>query len=267
MHPCAGLIAPALLAITVLASSGALADQREPIDISQAALGNSISDITLTDTRGETRQLHDFLGKPVAISLIYTACSHSCSVTTRHLNKVVQMARHSLGQDRFTMLTIGFDHPADTPETMAHYARRHGVTDPNWHFLSSDDPQALETLMEELGFVYESSPRGFDHTVQVSLLESSGELYRQVYGEIFDAPLLVEPLKDLVLNRPASDEGFLAQLGNRIRMFCTVYDAKGDRYYFDYSMFMGIAAGGLFIALTITWLGLEIRRRRWRPAS
>lgn len=265
---------PAVLAaVTVLAAAAAAettterAATLEAMAISQAALGNAVRDLELRDSHGSRRQLREFFGRPVAISLIYTACAHSCSVTTRHVGRVVQMARHALGADSFTMLTVGFDPAGDDPEAMRQFARRHGISDPNWIFLSAGEPDGLDRLVADLGFVYTASPRGFDHTVQISLLDSSGHVYRQIYGETFEAPLLVEPLKELVLGRPSADAGLLERISDRVRLFCTVYDARGDRYVFDYSLFMGIVAGVLVLGLAIAWLTREIlRKRSWYGA-
>jgi protein SCO1 len=260
---------PGLLAMILANGAGAAATgfEREAVDVSQAALGRAVGDLTLIDTDGEPRQLQEFFGRPLAISLVYTACAHSCSLTTRHLGRIVQIARNSLGDDSFTMLTVGFDTPVDNPETMRQHARRHGISDPNWFFLSSEDADGLGRLMADLGFVYRSSPRGFDHTVQVSVLDAAGRVYRQVYGETFEAPLLVEPLKDLVLGRPAPGDGLLQRLGKRVRLFCTVYDARGDRYVFDYSLFVGLFVGIAVLGLVIVWLGMEIARHRRRYSA
>ncbi|MFU8831225.1 MAG: SCO family protein [Wenzhouxiangella sp.] len=251
------LLAGLLLAGTAMASDL----EREAINYSQAALGNQLSNMELFTANGERVELHDYIGKPLAISMIFTACVHSCSVTTRHLNRVVQIARNALGDDSFHFLTIGFDHPVDTPAAMSQYARRHGANNRHWEFLSSDDPEGLERLMADLGFMYQPSPRGYDHTVQVSIIDPEGHVHRQVYGEIFATPLLVEPMKNLVLGRPAPDDGLLTRIGNRVRLFCTVYDARGDRYYFDYSLFVGIFIGILVLGTAMIWLGMEIRRR------
>jgi protein SCO1 len=252
-----------LAAIALLTAPLATAEiEQRAITVSQAALGNSISNLALVTANGEAVELHDYFGKPIAVSLIFTACVHSCSVTTRHLNRVVQIARDALGDDSFHFLTIGFDQPVDTPEAMRQYARRHGANNRHWEFLSSPNGHGLERLMAELGFLYQPSPRGFDHTVQVSIIDPDGKVYRQVYGEIFDTPLLVEPMKDLTLGRPSPDDGLMARMGNRIRLFCTVYDAKADRYYFDYSLFVGILIGATFLGWAMIWLALEIRHRR-----
>lgn len=255
------LLALSLSALTA-GPAWAQATGPELLEASQAALGRPVPEVSFIDSRGAPRQLSGFGGKPVLVSLIFTSCAHSCSVTTRYIDRVLRIARDALGQDSFTMLTIGFDHRVDSPDAMRAYAARHGIGDPDWHFLSVPDAADLDGLMRTLGFYYQPSPRGFDHTVQVSVIDAQGVVYRQVYGEVFEAPQLVEPLKDLVLGRPAPDDGLLARLGKRVRLLCTVYDARADRYHFDYSLFIGLLIGLLVLGGTSVWLGLEMRRRR-----
>jgi protein SCO1 len=254
------LAAPAQLWANV--SPGGMDIERRAIEISQAALGNEIGALSFLDQHGQSRSLDEFRGRPVLLSLIFTACVHSCQVSTRHLDRLTRIARAALGADSFTVLTVGFDQPVDTPAQMAGYARRYGITDPQWHFLSSPDEATIGALMEAVGFVQTPSPRGFDHTVQVTILDREGRVHRQVYGEIFPTPQLVEPLKDLVFNRPPSEAGMLGQLTDRVRLFCTVYDAQGDRYKFDYSLFAGIFIGVLVLGSSIAWLLMEVRRSR-----
>jgi protein SCO1 len=242
--------------------------ERRAIEFSQAAIGRTVSDMAFIDASGVERRLSDYRGKPLLVSMVFTACAHACSVTTRHIDRSVRVARDALGPDSFNTVTIGFDTPVDTPEAMRNYARRHGVNDVRWQFLSNGDAGAMRRLTDELGFTLQPSPRGFDHTVQLSLLDGEGVVYRQVYGEQFNLPLLVEPLKDLVLGRPSAEDSMFTRLGNRVRLFCTVYDPKGDRYLFDYSLFAGIFIGVLVLGSTLLWLLLEIRSgRRSRLAS
>lgn len=263
---------PGLLACLLTAASPATAAapgsiERLAIEVSQAALGNQLGPLEFIDQHGQPRRLDEFRGQPVLLSIIYTACVHSCQVSTRYLDRLVRIARRALGEDSFTVLTVGFDRPVDTPEQMADYARRYGVQDRNWHFLSSPDDATITALLESVGFLYQPSPRGFDHTVQVTVLDRDGRVWRQVYGEVFPTPQLVEPLKALVFDRPLDEAGLLGRLGDRVRLFCTVYDAQGDRYIFDYSLFAGIFIGTLVLGSAIAWLLVEVRSaRRRRPA-
>jgi protein SCO1/2 len=236
-------------------------DSEAALALSQAAIGKVLREAQLLDTDGNTLSLNDFSGKPLLVSLIFTSCYHTCPVTTRHLARAVTNAREVLGADSFNVVTIGFDTLHDTPVSMADYARSQAIDTRNWAFLSGT-PESMATLVEDLGFIYFPSPRGFDHIVQLTVIDRDSRVYRQVYGEAFDLPWLMEPLKDLVFNRTASVDEPLAGLTDRIKLFCTVYDPATGRYKFDYSLFIQIAIGFMIVTSVAIYLLREVRRSR-----
>jgi protein SCO1/2 len=144
---------------------------------------------------------------------------------------------------------------------MASFAGAQNIRDPGWYFLSAN-AETMEQLTASLGFTYFPTPRGFDHINQVTVVDGELVIYRQVYGASFELPALVEPLKDLVFNRPQAGTPFVASLADRIKLFCTVYDPKTGRYKFDYSLFVGIAVGGLFLLIAGGWLMRETFKAR-----
>lgn len=238
-------------------------DYQTTLRYSQEAIGRTLGEHHFINSRGEPVALSDYAGRPMVIQLVFTSCYYICSTSTQNLARVVQIARNALGADSFVVLTIGFDVHNDTPEAMRAYARQQGVSLPDWEFLSADQA-TIDALTAELGFVYYPSPRGFDHLVQASVVDQEGIIYRQIYGEVFNTPLLVEPLKQLVLGGRV-EETPMEALANRVRLFCTTYDPSQDRYYFDYSLFVGIAIGALIIGSTLAFLLREFilyRRRR-----
>ena len=235
----------------------------EALEISQAAIGRSLENLQFTDSFGRPVSLGDYNGKPLLISMIFTSCHHVCPTLTRHLDKAVDAARDALGPDSFHVLTIGFDTANDSVERMADFARKQGIDDPNWTFLSGS-AENIEKLVENIGFIYFNTPRGFDHITQVTVVSRQGVIYEQVYGGAFELPWLVEPLKDLVLNRPQSRHNFLSGVVDRVKLFCTVYDPNTGRYRFDYSLFIQIAIGAFGVLGVLTYLLIEIRRARRR---
>jgi protein SCO1/2 len=235
-------------------------DQDSALAYSQAAVGGIIGDYAFTGSDGQPVSLHAFRGKPLLVSMVFTSCHHVCPTTTRRLAQAVRAAREVLGDDSFSVVTIGFDTVNDTPSAMRTFARQQSVQDMNWAFLSATS-STIEALAEDLGFIYFASPRGFDHLTQVSVIDRDGRLYRQVYGMQFELPWLVEPLKELVLNRPQSAHQPLSGLLDRIRLFCTVYDPASDRYYFDYSLFIQMAIGLAAILAVGIFLFRGMRRR------
>jgi protein SCO1/2 len=237
-------------------------DEETAIGYSQGRIGASPSDYELLRTDGSPVSLSEFRGKPLLVSMIFTACHHVCPTTTRRLESAVQAARDVLGSDSFNVLTIGFDTVNDTPQAMASFARQQGIDQPNWEFLSADF-ETVDALAAELGFIYYRSPRGFDHITQVSVLDRQGAIYQQVYGVQFELPWLVEPLKDLVYNRHGGAASPLSGLLNRIRLFCTVYDPAKDRYHYDFSIFIQLIIG--FAAILSVFIFLVRGLRGPRP--
>ena len=237
-------------------------DYKTALKTSQDAIGNILGDYAVSEAYDRIHSLAEFRGKPLIISLVYTACYEICPMTTRHLAEVVNKARKALGIDSFNAAVIGFDSRMDTPEAMRLFAVKQGIDDdPAWHLLSVK-PDIVPALAEDLGFNYYPSSRGFDHIIQVSVIDSDGKLYRQVYGQAFSTPLLIEPLKDLVLGEPKPNQSMTDVLVNKVRFFCTTYDPVRDGYYFDYSLFVGMFIGALIILLGVAFIIREALRRK-----
>jgi protein SCO1/2 len=223
---------------------------------SQAAIGRQLDDYGFFDQRGQALRLSSLRGKPVVLSLVYTSCFQVCSGLTVHLRDVTNVARKALGADSFTVLTVGFDTQNDTPERMQLYARDRGADQPGWIFASTD-AATIERLTRDVGFTYQRSPKGFDHITQTTVVDRAGRVMLQVYGESFDAPSLVEPLKRLLRGQEL-ERGTLAGLVRSVELFCTIYDPASGRYRFDYSIvadaLAGILALGMVgIVIAVSW--------------
>ena len=171
------------------------------------------------------------------------------------------LSHDRLGEDSFNVAVLGFDAYNDSPQAMAYFASKQGIDDRGWYLLSAS-PDTIKALSKELGFEYYTSPNGFDHITQATVIDAEGRVYRQVYGEVFDTPLLVEPLKDLVLGRPRPNQTLLSGLIDKVHLFCTTYDPVRDAYYFDYSLFIGMFIGASIILTGIFLLVREVRQGR-----
>jgi protein SCO1/2 len=209
---------------------------------------------------GQTVTLESLRGKPLVVSLVYTSCFHTCPIITQSVANAVRAGRDALGQDSFNAVTVGFDSPVDNPGRMRAYARERGIGDGRWFILSADGA-TMKALADELGFTYFPSPRGSDHLTQTTVIDDKGVIYRQVYGESFAVPALVEPLKELTFGRRASKKNWDGWI-NGIKLFCTVYDPASGRYKFDYSLFLG-----LFVGLASFGAVAYFLVRAWREGS
>ena len=248
----ANAISSLLLGLSLVTAGSAHAqqavfDSKEALAISQGVIGKTLTNHNFTDRSGGTFRLHQLRDKPLIISMIYTSCYHSCSVITRHLANIIEVAREATGEDSFNVITVGFDIKNDSPDRMHAYARQQGVANENnWYFLSAD-AGTMAQLVKELGFTYFTSPKGFDHLAQFTILDRESKVYRQVYGETLNPPAIVEPIKELVFNLRASPIS-VSEWVNNIRLFCTIYDPTTGRYQFDYSIFVGVLVGVLSLS-------------------
>lgn len=234
---------------------------------SQAAIGNQTGNHVLRDHRARALALRDLRGKPLVVSLVYTSCATVCPLVTDYLAGSVEEARKVLGTDSFNILTFGFDAGGDRPAQLAGFARNHGLTRIDGWYVASADDATVEAFLSELGFSFTAAAGGYAHVTQTTVLDADGVVYRQIYGESFPLPMLLEPLKDLALGR--TTQSFAPEdLWNRLTFLCTVYDPATGSYRFDY----GIAFGAFFGALSLILFGwvivrlwLERRRALRRP--
>ena len=232
-------------------------DEKAVLAFSQSVIGKALGDHTLINPQGQKIPLSSYRGRPLVISMIYTSCYHICPTVTQHLSTVMKKAKAALGKNTFNVITVGFDSPNDTPDAMRVFAAQQGVDSDNWQFLSADQ-ETINALAQDLGFQFKASPKGFDHLIQATIVDGAGQIYRQVYDMNFSTPLMIEPLKELLDGQPRTGS-LISHIGGKIRLFCTVYDPANDRYYVDYSIFIG-----LFIGLTSMGAILYIVIREWR---
>jgi len=242
-------------------TGGATLDPDRALKASQAAIGKRIGDYAFRDREGRDVRLAGYRGKPLVVSFVYTGCFSVCPTTTAQLARVIREARKTLGTGSFRVVTIGFNLPYDSPEAMRDFARRYGVDDPSWEFLSPYAPQ-LAALVADFGFEYVRTAGGFDHLTQLTIVDAEGRVFRQVYGEDFALPLLIDPLQELVTGTPFP-RGNLAELLERVRIICTVYDPKSGRYRFKTSV-IGDVVSFVLIGVTIFGFLWHDRRKRRR---
>ena len=190
----------------------------------------------------------------------FRANHHVCPTITKHLASAVDIATEALGEEAFSVVTVGFDWAVDTPNRMRIYAAERGIDAANWHFLAGD-AASVNALSKDLGFLFYASPKGFDHLTQTTVLDADGAVYRHIYGVDFDPPSIVEPLKEIVFDTPRQ-AGLLEHWVDTFLLFCTVYDPNSGRYRFDYSIATTIFVGILCLAAIATFIIREWGRAR-----
>ena len=234
---------------------------------SQAAIGRELADHALLNQQGQPVRLSSYRGKPLLVSFIYTGCFQICPTTTRSLSEAVDALTRVFGADKFNVISVGFNQPFDSPQAMRAFAKQMRIEAPNWDFLSPP-PASVDALTRDFGFSYVATPAGFDHVLTVSVVDPQGRVYQQVYGERLSGDMLGEPLRRLLRDNPLPADTALDALVRRVRLVCTVYDAKTGTYRTDYGLLFEVG-GGVTFALAMMWffVGEWRTRRRLRRAA
>ena len=242
-------------------TSRAAIDQTAALRDSQAVLGSQPADYTLLDREGRPVRLSSYRGKPLLVSFIYTGCFTVCPTSTRLLNDAVTVLQDRFGASQFNVVSVGFNQPADSPQALKAFAAQNRIIQPNWEFLS---PHAsiVPALTRDFGFSYMATAAGFEHLLQLTILDGNGRIVRQVYGDRLSAAQLGEPLKQLLAGAPLAEDAGLSGFVDRVRILCSVYDPATGTYRVDYGLAI-MVAGGITFALAMAWFFLlEWRTQR-----
>ena len=236
-------------------------DEKAALQLSQSVIGKPVGDHVLLDRMGRPVELAKYRGKPLLVNFIYTACFQVCPTTTRNLQQAVEGTVSVLGADRFNIISIGFNQPFDSPPAMKSFAIAYGINLPNWEFLS---PAAaiVNGLTQNFGFSYVATTAGFDHMNQVTIVDAEGKIVRQVYGENFTAADLAEPLKAMITGAPIPPQtSTLAEIADRVRILCSVYDPITGKYRTNYALYFEIAGFISFMCFML-WVAWSFMRKR-----
>lgn len=256
----------AWLAAAAPLAAGPRLEAAAALERSEAAIGRQVGAHRLSAADGTAFGLAELRGRPLVVSLVYTSCSSVCPATTQNLKRAVARARAALGENSFAVLTVGFDARNDTPARLAAFAADQDIAgDPLWR-VASADAATIDALLDDVGFSYSAAAGGFEHVAQTTLVDAQGYVRRQVYGDDFPIQMFVEPLKGLVFGTQTRSLS-LADLADRVRFLCTVYDPMSGRYRTDYAIFLGIGLGAASLVL-MAWVIVGLWRGvRRHPAG
>ena len=91
-------------------------------------------DFLLTDQNNKKISNKDMLGKVYVVEFFYARCPTICPV----MNNNLKFVDNEIIIPVYGIISISIDPRNDTPEFLKNHAKKLGVTNPNWHFLTGD---------------------------------------------------------------------------------------------------------------------------------
>lgn len=143
-----------------------------------AAFGFGLMELSWTGDDGQAIKLENLKGHPVLITMAYSTCRKTCTVTLRQLEEF-QLEADAQRKD-VEIVVVSYDPKNDTPETWANYRKQRRLNRNNWHFLTGKEADTRR-LAQWLGLGdYWSLGTHVLHDFKISLLDTNGTMIKQI---------------------------------------------------------------------------------------
>lgn len=159
-------------------------DEGKMVYIEQYGKNKKVPDFEFINQNGDTITNEDYLGKVYVIEYFFTTCPSICPIMNENLKEVQEEFKENTD---FGIASFTIDPEHDTPEVLKNYAENHGISYPNWNFLTGDRNEIYEMANTGFGIFAnedETVPGGFAHSGLFALIDKEGYVRSRVdeYG-------------------------------------------------------------------------------------
>ncbi len=138
------------------------------------------TEVSFTDDSGTSLRLADLRGRPVALTMFFSTCTHACPATVVDLVRIREKLPAAL-RDRARIVMVSFDVERDTPAALRAFRESRGLP-ADWVLLHGSN-DAVRELAALLGVKYKREADGqFAHSNLVTILSADGEISHQRAG-------------------------------------------------------------------------------------
>lgn len=177
-------VTPAALATAPAASSSATVPpccqvSLEP-DAPLPAASLYQTEVAFTDDSGAPFRLAELRGRPVALAMFFSTCTHACPATVVDLVRIREKLPAAI-RDQARIVMVSFDVERDTPAVLRDFRESRGLP-ADWVLLHGSN-DAVRELAALLGVKYKREADGqFAHSNLVTILSLDGEITHQRAG-------------------------------------------------------------------------------------
>ncbi|MCB1165531.1 MAG: SCO family protein [Leptospiraceae bacterium] len=148
-----------------------------------------IPDFRFTDQHSRAFGMKELKGKVYLANFFFTRCHGICPMTMPHMRKI---NTKFAGNPDFRMVSYSITPDLDTPAVLTDYAKRMGITHPDWHLLTGDKQEIYGLARDSYGADTDTKTTQGDskflHSEQAFLVDADGYL-RGIYNVRFEKDL------------------------------------------------------------------------------
>lgn len=153
--------------------------------------------LTLQDQAARRIDAAAYRGRLLLLNFVFTGCSTTCPTQTVELAALRRSLPPPL-RAQVDFLSVSVDPLADTPATLAAFARRVDADQPGWRF-ATGAPSQIDMLTQRLAAAdpRQPNPGPADHGTALYLFDATGVLRQRYAGVPVDRPRLARELADV----------------------------------------------------------------------
>jgi protein SCO1 len=155
-------------------------------EISGPKTGDEVPDFALLNQDNQPVHLHQFRGRPLLLTFIYTRCPlpDYCPRTSRNFSDIYQALRlKPASAQKPLLLTVSFDTQNDTPAVLREYAGRymHPVNFKDWAFATGTEEE-IKKITTYFGLNYWPESGQISHNLVTVLIAPDGKVVQLYQG-------------------------------------------------------------------------------------
>jgi len=168
-----------------------------------SGLGKEAPDFSLVNQDGKQIHLHQYHGKALVLTFIYTRCPlpDYCPLMSRNFAQIAEQLRRDPKLSASThLLSISIDPEFDTPAVLRAYGRNYvGTLHPfdHWEF-ATGTPAQVRKVAEFFGLRYWTDRGQIVHSLVTALVAPDGKVVQVYRGNDWQPAQVVSDLRDMV---------------------------------------------------------------------
>jgi protein SCO1 len=150
--------------------------------------GDEVPDFALINQYGKAIQLHQFRGKPLLLTFIYTRCPFPdyCLRMSNNFSRVMQqLQKNQKAFPQAQLLSISIDTQHDPPAVLRRYGESYaGRVDPkfaHWEF-ATGSPEQIRQAAQFFGLTYSQRDGQIVHSLATALIGKDGKVIKVYSG-------------------------------------------------------------------------------------
>jgi protein SCO1/2 len=173
-------------------------DIRSPQAKPEPGPGDEVPDFKLVNQDGKRISLHQYRGRAVVLTFIYTRCPlpDYCPLMTDNFAEIQKTLKSDASlYERTHLLSISVDPDYDTPKILREYAAHHTAETTQWEFASGSRDE-VKQVATYFGMQYWRDRDQVVHSLRTSIIGADGKLVKLYRGNEWKPEEIVSELRD-----------------------------------------------------------------------